>query len=117
MIAFAVGLATGILSACGLGGGTLLLLYLTQVLAMDLHQAQAINLLFFLPSALFALPAHKKGGFLDKRVITPAILGGLVTAVFGVWLGNRMETALVRKIFGGFLLILGLKTLFQGRKS
>lgn len=112
MMAFAVGVATGVLSACGLGGGTLLLLYLSQVLQLDFHLAQSINLLFFLPVGLMALPAHKKGGFLDKKVILPAVISGLCTAVLGVWLGNAIEIALVRKIFGGFLLILGLWSLF-----
>lgn len=117
MMAFAVGLVTGTLSACGLGGGTLLLLYLSQVLAMDFQIAQGINLLFFLPAGFMAIPAHQKGGFLDKKVIIPAVISGLCTAVLGVFVGNAIETALVRKIFGGFLLILGLWTLFFQAKS
>lgn len=117
MVAFLVGGLTGGLSACGLGGGTLLLLYLVEVLEMELAIAQGINLLFFLPAGLLALPTHKKEGYLEKETLIPAILSGMAMAVLGVWVGNTIETALVRKIFGGFLLILGLMTLFSKAES
>lgn len=42
---------TGVLSAFGIGGGSLLLIYLTSFAALDQHQAQGINLLYFLPAA------------------------------------------------------------------
>ena len=41
----AVGFATGILSAWGVGGGTLLLLCMTLLLGVDQRTAQTINLL------------------------------------------------------------------------
>ena len=45
------GFGTGILSAWGVGGGTLLLLLMTLFLGVDQTQAQGINLLYFLPTA------------------------------------------------------------------
>ena len=50
VIALLAGGATGILSAFGIGGGSLLLIYLTSFAALDQHQAQGINLLYFLPA-------------------------------------------------------------------
>ena len=73
LIALLAGTITGILSAFGIGGGSLLLIYLTSFAAIDQHQAQGINLLYFLPAAAAALPAHHKHGLLDKKVILPAI--------------------------------------------
>ena len=55
VIALLAGGATGILSAFGIGGGSLLLIYLTSFAALDQHQAQGINLLYFLPAAAAAL--------------------------------------------------------------
>lgn len=50
LIALLAGTITGILSAFGIGGGSLLLIYLTSFAAIDQHQAQGINLLYFLPA-------------------------------------------------------------------
>ena len=80
VIALLAGGATGILSAFGIGGGSLLLIYLTSFAALDQHQAQGINLLYFLPAAAAALPAHHKNGLLEKKAILPAILAGLAAA-------------------------------------
>ena len=57
---------TGVLSAFGIGGGSLLLIYLTSFAALDQHQAQGINLLYFLPAAAAALPSHAKNGLLEQ---------------------------------------------------
>ena len=50
MSAFVVGLLTGVLSGCGIGGGSLLLLWLTLVQDMPQFTAGGINLLYFLAS-------------------------------------------------------------------
>ena len=44
----AVGAAAGVLSGCGVGGGTLLLLYLTAVADVAPRTAAGVNLLYFL---------------------------------------------------------------------
>ena len=64
------GTATGVLSGFGVGGGTLLLIYLTAFAGLPQEQAQGINLLYFLPAAAASLPAHAKNGF-------PPLLRGL----------------------------------------
>ena len=76
---------TGVLSAFGIGGGSLLLIYLTSFAALDQHQAQGINLLYFLPAAAAALPSHAKNGLLEQRIILPAVVTGLAAA--GITLG------------------------------
>ena len=113
LIAFAAGTATGILSAFGVGGGSLLLIYLTAFAGMGQHEAQGINLLYFLPAAAAALPAHKKNGLLDRKTILPAIAAGLLTAALAAWISNGLDTGLLRKLFGAFLLYIGLRELFH----
>lgn len=108
-----LGATTGFLSSCGLGGGTLLLIYLLEVAKMEQTLAQGINLLYFVPSALFALPKHWQSGYLKKSVILPAVGAGLVTAFFGAFLANHIELALLRKVFGGFLILVGVNTLWK----
>ena len=67
------GLLTGILSSWGVGGGTLLLLCMTLFFGVEQRTAQAINLLYFLPTAGISLFAHRKNGYLDKAVLCAAI--------------------------------------------
>ena len=117
LLPFLAGTVTGILSAFGIGGGSLLLIYLTAFDGLTQHQAQGINLLYFLPAAAAALPAHKKNGLLEKKVILPAILAGLATAGCTALLANRLDTHLLRKLFGFFLLYIGLRELFRKDKK
>ena len=62
VIAVAAGLLTGILSGFGIGGGSLLLLYLTLFAGVDQYQAGGINLLYFIACAPAALYSHIKNG-------------------------------------------------------
>jgi len=117
LMAMLAGTATGILSGFGVGGGTLLLLYLTAVLGMDQHQAQGINLLYFLPAGAAALPSHLKGGFVDKEVARPAILAGLAGTAVCSWVATALDVTLLRKCFGGYLLVIGLRELFRRKKD
>ena len=112
-VALLAGGVTGVLSAFGIGGGSLLLIYLTSFAALDQHQAQGINLLYFLPAAAAALPAHHKNGLLEKKSILPAILTGLATAGIAAWVSTGLETRLLRKLFGVFLLYVGITQLVQ----
>ncbi|MPM61692.1 hypothetical protein SDC9_108552 [bioreactor metagenome] len=114
---FIAGAATGILSGFGVGGGTLLLVYMTAVRGLEQHLAQGINLLYFLPAAAAALPAHQKNGFLEKRAVIPAILTGLIAAAAAAWLSAGMELGLLRKCFGVFLVLIGLSELFHKRED
>lgn len=113
VIALAAGTATGVLSGFGIGGGTLLLIYMTTFAGVPQALAQGINLLYFLPAAASALPSHVKNGYIDKSVLLPAILAGLAGTALGAWAATALETALLRRIFGGFLIVVGLRELFR----
>ena len=65
VIAVAAGLLTGILSGFGIGGGSLLLLYLTLFAGVDQYQAGGINLLYFIACAPAALYSHIKNGLVQ----------------------------------------------------
>ena len=63
------GVGCGVLSAWGIGGGTLLLLVMTLAFGVDQAAAQGINLLYFLPTAAIGLIWHRQNGLLDKAVL------------------------------------------------
>lgn len=65
------GAITGVLSGFGIGGGSLLLIYMTSFAGVEQNLAQGINLLYFLPTAATALPAHVKNGYIEKAALLP----------------------------------------------
>jgi uncharacterized membrane protein YfcA len=112
LLALGVGLVTGILSGFGIGGGTLLMLYLTMVTGMAQRTAQGINLLYFLPTAGAALILHSKNRYVRWKTVLPAILAGCVTAGLASLLALNLDTGLLKKLFGGFLILTGLSEFY-----
>ncbi len=109
------GFATGILSAWGVGGGTLLLLVMTLLLQVDPVTARGINLLYFLPAAGAGLVYHRKSGLLDRPSAVKAAAAGIPAAAAAAWLGAAVDAAALEKLFGLYLLLAGLVTLWQCR--
>ena len=113
LLPLAVGVGTGILSAWGVGGGTLLLLVMTLFLGVEQSTAQGINLLYFLPTAGAGLLFHRKSGLLDRQVLRQAVPWGVLATAAGAWAATAMDTALLRKPFGVYLLVMGVMTLLK----
>lgn len=107
-----VGLVLGFLAGLGVGGGSLLILWLTLALGMPHSQARVINLLFFLPSALISSLFRWKQGCLDIRKILPAVIAGCISAGIFSLLGKHIDTELIQKLFGVLLLVAGIRELF-----
>ncbi|MBQ3090193.1 MAG: sulfite exporter TauE/SafE family protein [Oscillospiraceae bacterium] len=114
----AVGFGAGILSSFGLGGGTLLLVWLTSVSGMDPAQARGINLLYFLPVSAAALPSHIKRGYLKGKGLFLAIFGGLAGVMVSTLTLSDLLGQWQDKAFGVFLLVMGiLEWCSPGRKK
>ena len=107
-----VGALLGFLSGLGIGGGSLLIIWLTVVLGMDHNSARSINLLFFLPSALIACIFRWKQGAIRWKKILPAMVSGCIAAALFSWLGGMFQIELLKKLFGGLLILTGLRELF-----
>ena len=106
-----IGTTLGFLAGIGVGGGSLLILGLTLVLGMDHPQARIINLLFFLPSAIVASFFRWKQGKLEIKKVLPAIIVGCVAAGVCSFLSSSMDIALLQKLFGGLLILTGIREL------
>ena len=111
MLKLLIGAALGFLSGLGVGGGSLLLLWLTLVMGVDQPTARVMNLLFFLPCALVATAFRWKQSKPNWRLILPAAAGGLLGALLGSRLGPMLNTTLLQKAFGILFLITGLREL------
>ena len=112
-----VGAALGILAGLGVGGGSLLMLWLTMVLGIDHMDARTINLLFFLPCALTATLIRSRQGVIRLKELLPAIIAGCITTVAGTFLSNQMQLEWIKKLFGGLLIITGIRELFYRRRK
>ncbi len=117
LVCLLVGTVLGFLSGLGVGGGSLLVLWLTLVLGKDPGVARGVNLLFFLPAAAIACLFHRKQGRLDPREILPAVAAGCVCAGVFSLLSARMELELLKKLFGGLLIVTGARELLYRPKK
>lgn len=110
-IAMIAGILLGFLAGLGVGGGTVLILWLTLVLDTPPGIARMINLMFFLAAAGAVSVRRFKKGTLQIRKILPAAIAGCLAAAGASLLARNMDVALLRKAFGILLLITGLREL------
>ena len=102
------GVISGVIGGMGMGGGTLLIPILTIFLSFNQKNAQAINLLAFIPMSIVALIIHIKNKLVDFKVGIPIICVGIVFSVIGSLLADYLRNELLQKIFAVFLLLVGL---------
>lgn len=107
-----IGTLLGFLSGLGIGGGSLLILWLTLVQGMEPGIARSINLLFFIPSACISCGIRMKQGTLKPKALIPAIVSGCIAAAIFSAISAQLQTDLLKKIFGIILIAAGLRELF-----
>lgn len=112
-----VGLITGAAASMGLGGGFILLVYLSVFTCTAQDIAQGINLLFFLPIALLSLIIHIKNKLIDLKLVGKYLILGLPCAVIGSIVAGVIDVEILRKLFAAFLLYIGISQLFSGTKK
>lgn len=116
-VAISVGIVLGFLSGLGIGGGSLLMVWLTAVLSWSIQDARAVNLLFFLPSAIIACIIRYKKGMLNWKTVLPAIISGCLFAVAGNAVSNWINTITLQKLFGVLLILAGIKEIFYRERK
>lgn len=103
--------AASVVASMGLGGGTVLLLYLSFFSTLSQPQMQSLNLLLFVPTAALSLWLHRRHGLVELSLLPSCIAGGVLGGILGSLLSNRLNPALLQKAFGVFLLLIGLREL------
>lgn len=112
-----ISVCLGFLSGIGVGGGSLLMLWLTLVLEMPHSTARTINMLFFIPSAIIASMFRWRQGKLDLQKLFPAIIGGCISAAVFSLSSRQMDMEMLKKLFGILLLFTGLRELFYRQRK
>ena len=108
-----IGFLAGFAGGLGVGGGGILLLYLTAFLGTEQLSAQGINLLFFLPTAAAALFLHLKNGFVKWKTALFSIILGIPFVFFGFLIAESLDKTLLRLCFSVLLLFIGLRELLK----
>ena len=111
------GLFSGIIGGMGLGGGAVLIIYLTVFKDTPQLKAQGINLLFFIPIATVAVIIYAAKKQIKWKTTLPIVAGGIIGAVAGFLFTDFIGAGLISKMFGGFLIIFGLKEIFSKNKT
>ena len=111
---FAAGLLFGILAGMGVGGGGLLVIYLTMFDGVGQRDAQGVNIFFFVFASLSSMLYH-----LNKRNINFAFVlicsgTGCIFAILGSCAAGYTDPELLRRIFGGMLISAGIFSLWRG---
>ena len=111
-LAVIAGIILGFLAGIGVGGGSLLILWLTLVMKADPSIARTINLMFFVTAAGSVSFIRLRNKTIQWKQILPAILAGsMAAAVFSV-IGRSIDQHVIRKLFGILLLFTGIRELF-----
>lgn len=116
-VSILVGTLLGFLSGLGIGGGSLLIIWLTVVLGADPLTSRSINLLFFIPSAVISCFLRYKEGTLQIKPLLPAILAGCTAAGIFSWISAAVDTEILKKLFGAVLIAAGFRELFYKEKG
>ena len=78
-----------------MGGGTILVLVLSNFLNIEQHVAQATNLVFFVPTSITAIIVSIKEKLIDWRVGIIVAISGIIGAIIGAKISVKMNVELL----------------------
>lgn len=107
------GFLTGVAASMGLGGGFILIIFLTAFTDTSQIAAGGINLLFFLPIALISMFIHAKNKLIEWKIIPVICIAGAVGVGIGSLLLMVLDENILKKLFAVLLIFVGLKEIFH----
>lgn len=111
------GAVAGTAGAMGLGGGSVLIIYLTVFAGVDQLAAQGINLIFFLPTAAVAVAIYAKRKIIQWKNIISIMIFGCIGTLISSLAVSFFDTTLLKKIFGGLIIAYGIFEVFSKKKK
>lgn len=112
MIEILTGFISGIISGTGMGGGTILILCLSIFLGIDQKVAQATNLIFFIPTSIAAIYVNIKEKNINNKIAKTIMLWGIIGAIIGAFIAQKMDVKILKKLFGFFLSIIAIREIY-----
>jgi uncharacterized membrane protein YfcA len=113
LVAFGVGVgvASGLL---GVGGGILIIPFLTLAVGLSQHSAEATSLLVILPTAIAGSLALRRHGVGDLGLALRLGVFGAVGSVLGALLALALSGGTLRVVFAVFVGLVGLRLAWDG---
>ncbi|MBE6619800.1 MAG: sulfite exporter TauE/SafE family protein [Ruminococcaceae bacterium] len=105
------------LAGMGIGSGGLLVLYLTLFRNTPQLSAQGFNLLFFLFASAASMIVHLKRRHIHLLAVILILIAGLPAAYLGTRTALFLPEGLGSKLFGLFLIAVGLPRLLSLNKE
>lgn len=111
IILLCIGLMAGILSGMvGVGGGIIIVPALVYFMGVSQHQGQGTSLaVLLLPVGIFAVYNYYKAGYVDVQstliIASTFLIGGFIGSKIAI----SIDQAMIKKVFGVFLLLVALK--------
>ena len=107
------GVISGIVTALGMGGGTILILLLNIFTNLDTHLIQGINLMFFIPTAILTCVLNWKRNLIDFKISKKIIYSGIIGSILGSLLSFKIDNASLKKYFGIFLILIAIYEIYE----
>lgn len=114
MLEIIIGFLSGTISGMGIGGGAILIPALVFICGANQRIAQGVNLAFFIPTAIAALIVHIKNKNLEIKTALAVGLSGAFASALGATLAGFFKDTVLRKMFGIFLLFVGIYEIYCG---
>lgn len=112
MLEILIGIVSGVVTGLGMGGGTILILLLSLIMNLDQHIAQATNLVFFIPTSIAAILINLKQKNIDLKLGIKISIFGIIGAVIGAIIADKIPSNNLRKYFAIFILIIALHEIY-----
>ncbi len=114
IIILIIGIVAGIFSGfIGIGGGLVVVPCLVFFLGMSQHNAQGTSLAMMLPPiGVMAVYNYYKAGAVDFKVAAILCVSFVAGSFFGSKIALSLSPEQVKKAFGIFIILLGLKMVF-----
>ncbi len=113
MTGILIGIASGIVSGTGMGGGTILIFLLTFMMGIEQHKAQATNLIFFIPTSIIAIIVNLKNKNIDLKLAILISVFGILGAIIGANISIHIDVGVLKKCFGVFLALIALNEIYS----
>ncbi len=108
----AIGLVTGMANGLfGSGGGTIAVPAMVLLLGAEEHKAHATAISIILPLTLLSFFFYFANRQVDWGITVKVVAGGILGGFIGAKLLGRCPTSLLKKIFGIFMLLAGVRML------
>lgn len=114
---FIASFGAGLLGSMGMGGGGILVIFLSLCTNIPQANAQGINLLFFIPIALLSVIMYQRQKLIKWKIAIPFAVAGVCFSLLGAYVANSIDPVWLRRGFGILLLVMGIKELFSMEKS